>query len=155
MPRIQRTATVTWEGTVARGSGLIATESSALSGVPYSLAARIGQERGKTNPEELLGAAHAGCFSMSLVTELAQAGMPPEQLEVTATIVLDQVDGGNHRIVSSHLEARARVPGDDEDGFAEAVRAADEGCPFSALIKASADVTVNAKLLPAAVGVTP
>src|SRR6476620_4568786 len=109
MPRVQREANVTWEGNVARGSGAISGATGTFSGLPYSLAARIEKTDGKTSPEELLAAAHAACFAMSLAGELAGAGTPVEHLDVRATVTLDQVEDGSHRIVSSELHARARV----------------------------------------------
>ena len=147
MPRIVREADVTWEGNVSRGSGaLTAATSGAFTGLPYSLPTRIGAAEGKTSPEELLAAAHAGCFTMSLASELSNAGTPPERLEVRCTITMDEVEGAGHRIVASAIEARGRVPQIGEEAFAAAAKAAHEGCPFSHLIKASADVTVSAVL---------
>ena len=145
MPRIERSADVVWEGNVARGSGWISARSGAFGDLPYSLATRIGDSDGKTSPEELLAAAHAGCYAMSLAGELAGAGSPAERLRVTAKVVMDEVDG-SHRVVRSEIRARARVQGIDGDAFANAARAADEGCPLSALIKGSGTVTVNAEL---------
>lgn len=149
MPRIVRDATVTWEGNLARGAGAIsAATSGAFSDLPYSLPSRVGAVEGKTSPEELLAAAHAGCFAMSLANELAQAGTPVERLDVRCRIVMDEVEGAGHRIVASELEARARVPGVDEDALAKATRAAHAGCPFSYLIGATAPVTIDAALAP-------
>ena len=146
MPRVQRSADVTWEGNVARGSGSISGQTGAFRDLPYSLPTRIGSSEGKTSPEELLAAAHAGCYAMSLANELASAGTPVERLAVTATVTLDEVEGGSHRIVSSEIQARARVSGVDAARLEEAAPAADEGCPFTALLKASGTVTVNAEL---------
>ena len=146
MPRVQRAADVTWAGNVARGSGTISAQTGAFSDLGYSLATRIGASDGKTSPEELLAAAHAGCYAMSLANELAQAGTPPERLDVTATVTLDEVTGGSHRIVSSELHARARGAGIEAGALEQAARAADEGCSLSALIRASAAVSVNTEL---------
>jgi len=145
VPRIERRATISWEGNAARGTGALTADSGAFAGLPYSLPSRIGAPEGKTSPEELLAAAHGGCFTMSLAGELSAAGMPPERLDVRAKVVMDEVDG-NHRVVSSHLDASGRVPGIDAEAFEAAVIAADEGCPFSALLKASATVTISARL---------
>jgi osmotically inducible protein OsmC len=145
VPRIERSADVRWEGDPARGVGSISARSGAFSKLPYSLATRVGNPDGKTSPEELLAAAHAGCYAMSLAGELAGAGTQPERLDVTATVIMDEV-GGSHRIVASELHARARVQGMDRAAFERAARAADEGCPFSALIKASGTVTIDAEL---------
>jgi lipoyl-dependent peroxiredoxin len=115
VPRVQREAGVTWEGNVARGSGAISGATGAFSELPYSLATRIEKPSGKTSPEELLAAAHAACFAMSLASELSSAGSPPEHLDVRATVTLDQVEDGSHRIVASELLARARVTGTDRE----------------------------------------
>lgn len=147
MPRIARDAEVVWEGSSGRGRGAITGASSgAFAALPYSEPTRAGSPDGETSPEELLAAAHAGCFAMSLAAELTRARTPPERLIVRAQIVMDEVEGQGHRIVASNLIARARVQGADDAGFQAAVEAADVGCPFSALIRASAEVTVDAGL---------
>lgn len=146
MPRIQRNATVTWEGNVARGSGTITGATGAFSELPFSLASRVEKPDGKTSPEELLAAAHAACYGMSLAGELAGAGAAPERVEVVATITLDQVEDGSHRIVASELLARARVKEMDQATLEKLAESASEGCPFSQLIAASGTVTVNATL---------
>ena len=147
MPRIVREADVVWEGNVARGSGRItAATSGAFADLAYSLPTRIGAAEGKTSPEELLAAAHGGCYAMGLASELAGAGTPAERLDVRCTVTMDEVEGRGHLIVHSAISARAVVPGADAEGFAAAAAAADEGCPFSTLIKASATVSVDARL---------
>ena len=146
MPRVQREANVTWEGNVARGSGAISASSGAFHALPYSLATRIGDPEGKTSPEELVAAAHAACFAMSLAGELAGAGSPPEHLDVRAVVTLDEVDDGSHRIVASELHARARVKETDAENLERLAAAASEGCPLTKLIEASAKVTVTATL---------
>ena len=146
MPRIQRQASVTWEGNVARGSGAITAATGAFSALPYSLASRVEKPDGKTSPEELLAAAHAACYAMSLAGELAGAGTPVEELEVQATVTLDEVEDGSHRIVASELLARARVDEVDAETLDRLAASASEGCPFSKLIEASGTVTVNATL---------
>ena len=146
MPRIVREADIVWEGSVARGSGVVTAASSGAFELPTTIASRIADPEGKTSPEELLAAAHASCFVTSLGSELARAGTPPERLEVRCTITMDEVEGLGHRIVSSAISARGSVPDTDAAGFAQAAEAADAGCPFSALIKASATVTVDATL---------
>ena len=147
MPRIVREADVVWTGNVARGEGRIsAATSGAFSELGLSLPTRVGAAEGKTSPEELLAAAHGGCFAMSLAGELTGAGTPPDRLAVRCTITMDEVEGRGHQIVHSAIEARAFVPGADREGFDQAVVEADEGCPFSALIRASAEVSVDARL---------
>ena len=146
MPRIVRVADVRWEGTVSRGAGVVRATSSGAFELPVTLAARAGDPEGKTSPEELLAAAHASCFVTSLGSELHRAGTPAERVDVTCTITMDEVEGKGHLIVASALSARVVAPGADEEGLARAAEAADEGCPFSALIKASASVTYEATL---------
>ncbi len=146
MPRIDRNASVSWEGNVARGNGAISAGTGAFEGLPYSLPTRVGNSDGKTSPEELLAAAHAGCLAMSLATELTRNGTPPERLDVHATVTVDEVEGQGHRVVASEVSAHARVPGLEPERFDELLRAADEGCTFSALVRASGTVTVNGDL---------
>jgi osmotically inducible protein OsmC len=137
MPRIEREAHLVWEGNVARGTGTISAGTGAFAGLPYSLPTRVGQAEGKTSPEELLAAAHGGCLTMSLASELTQAGTPPTRLEVTVRVVMDEVDG-SHEIVGSHVT----IAGDDVP--AEIVERADQGCPFSRLLKkAGVEVTIS------------
>jgi lipoyl-dependent peroxiredoxin len=135
MPRIERSATVVWDGNVARGSGQISGATGAFSGLPFTLASRIGNPEGKTSPEELLAAAHAGCFTMSLGSELARDNTPAGRLEVHCTIVMDEIPGEGHQIVGSNVTVHADVDGASEDSLAAAVQRADEGCPFSTLLK--------------------
>ena len=144
MPRIVREATVAWEGTVSRGAGVVRATSSGAFELPVTLASRIAEPEGKTSPEELLAAAHASCFVTSLGSELHRAGAPAERVDVTCTITMDEVEGKGHLIVASALSARVVAPGADDEMLARAAEAADEGCPFSALIKASASVTYEA-----------
>jgi len=147
VPRIVREADVVWEGNVARGAGRIAAATSgAFTDLGYSLPTRIGAAEGKTSPEELLAAAHGACFAMGLASELTSAGTPPGRLTVHCTITMDEVEGRGHQIVHSAIDAVGVVPGADGEGFAQAVVDADNGCPFSALIRASADVTIDARL---------
>ena len=120
--------------------------SGAFADLPFSLASRIEKLDGKTSPEELLAAAHAGCYAMSLAGELAGNGTPPEHLDVRATVTLDQVADGSHRIVASEIHARARVDEIDAATLDRLATVASEGCPFSKLIEASGTVTVNATL---------
>jgi osmotically inducible protein OsmC len=146
VPRVQREAYVSWDGNLARGSGALAAATDAFEGLPFSLASRVEQPAGKTSPEELLAAAHAACYTMSLAGELTIAGAAPEHLDVTATVTLDEVEDGSHRIVASDLIARARVAGIDDSELQRVADVADRGCTFSALIKASGRVTVHATL---------
>jgi osmotically inducible protein OsmC len=147
VPRITRDAEVVWEGSSAKGRGAItAGTSGAFAGLPYSEASRVAEGATETNPEELLAAAHAACFANSLATELTRRRTPPGRLSVRSTVVLDEVEGVGHRIVESQLVVSAAVPKTDADGFRTAVADADAGCTFSALIRASGQVSVDARL---------
>ena len=147
MPRIVREADVSWEGNLARGTGAItAASSGAFVGLAVHRRLPDRCARGKTSPEELLAAAHGGCFTMSLAGELTKAGTPPERLDVRCVITMDEVEGKGHQIVHSEIEAHGTVPDCDEAAFAQAAEAADASCPFSALIRASATVAVSATL---------
>ena len=136
MPRIVRDADVSWDGNLARGTGAItAASSGAFEALGYSLPTRIAAPEGKTSPEELQAAAHGGCFTMSLAGELTGAGTPPGRLDVHCRITMDEIEGRGHLIVHSALDVRARVPGIDEAGLAQAVDAAHAGCSFSSLLR--------------------
>jgi osmotically inducible protein OsmC len=145
MPRITRTASVNWQGNVARGRGEISGESGALNGLPYSLATRIGNPEGKTSPEELVAAAVGGCYAMSLAAELTQAGTPPERLDVSAACTVDEVEG-RHLVTGVELSVRGRVPGIDAETFDRTAAEAEQGCTMSTLVRGSAEVTVDATL---------
>jgi lipoyl-dependent peroxiredoxin len=148
MPRIVRDADIVWEGNLARGEGaLSAASSGAFTSLPYSLPTRIAAPEGKTSPEELLAAAHGGCFTMSLAGELTAAGTPPGRLDVLCRITMDEVEGQGHLIVHSALTVRARVADVDEDALARAVEAAHRGCSFSSLLRAAGvDVDIDTSL---------
>ena len=146
MPRIVREAEIDWEGTTARGNGVVQALSSGSFELAATIASRVEIHQGKTSPEELLAAAHATCWVTSLGSELARLGVPPERMHVHCTVTMDEVEGAGHRIVASHIAARAAVPGAGAESLAEAAAAADAGCPFSALIRASATVTYEATL---------
>jgi osmotically inducible protein OsmC len=144
VPRIERSAEIVWEGNVARGQGRMTGDTGAFAELPFTLATRIGAPEGKTSPEELLAAAHGACFTMSLASELTQAGTPPGRLEVSCRIVMDEVPGQGHQIVGSVVRVCADVDGADEAALGQAIAKADEGCPFSALLKrAGADVQIS------------
>jgi osmotically inducible protein OsmC len=144
VPRIVREASVAWEGSLSRGSGVAKAGTGAFE-LPVDLPSRI-DPGSKTSPEELLAAAHAGCYTMSLAGEIARAGGTVESLDVTCTVTMDEVAGKGHLIVASEIDARGRSEGIDAAGFERAARAADEGCSFSTLIRASASVSVRAEL---------
>jgi lipoyl-dependent peroxiredoxin len=146
VPRIVREADIVWEGTTARGAGVVEAASSGAFQLPVTIASRVGDPEGKTSPEELVAAAHATCYVTSLGSELARAGTPPQRMHVHCTITMDEVEGVGHRIVASEIAATGVVPGCAAAAFAQAAEAADQSCPISGLIRASATVTIDANL---------
>jgi len=139
---MKRKASARWEGDLKTGRGVVSTDSGVLQSAPYSFTTRFENEKG-TNPEELVAAAHAGCFTMALSAELGKAGLLPERLETTATITLDKLESG-WTVSESHLEVVGKVPGVSSDAFRKAAEAAEKGCPISRLLNAK--ITMEAKL---------
>lgn len=139
---MKQKASAVWNGSLKEGTGTLSTASGALSGKPYSFRTRFEGEAG-TNPEELIGAAHAGCFSMAFSMILGDAGFTPTKIETTATIALEARDGG-FAITSSHLDVTAGIPGIDEATFQELAGKAKAGCPVSKLL--NAEITMDARL---------
>ncbi|WP_038037340.1 OsmC family protein [Thermorudis peleae] len=139
-----RTATAVWQGAVPGGTGQMEAGSRAFS-VPFSFGTRFGNDPG-TNPEELIGAAHAGCFSMALAFALTQAGHTPERIQTTAQVQIDQVEGG-FRITRIALETEGKVPGIDEATFQRFAEQAKNGCPVSQALRGVSEVTLNARLV--------
>ncbi len=139
---MNKTASAHWQGDIKDGKGTISTESGALSQVPYGFNTRFEDQPG-SNPEELLGAAHAGCFSMALSKELGEAGMTAERIETRADVTLDKQAGG-FAITAVHLSLRAKIPGADRAAFEKAVENAKTGCPVSKVL--NADITLDAVL---------
>lgn len=137
------TSSAVWNGTLKEGNGTISTGSGALDGKPYSFRTRFEGEPG-TNPEELVGAAHAACFSMAFSMILGLDGMNPEKIETTATVALEQQDGG-FAVTASHLDVTARVPGATEEAFQASAAKAKAGCPISKLLNAT--ITMDARLV--------
>lgn len=133
-----------WEGSFKEGSGTISTESGALKKAAYGVSARFQEEPG-SNPEELIAAAHASCFSMALSLMLGEAGFEPASIETEVAVKLEKV-GDGFAITSSHLSVHARVPGIDPDTFAEVATRAKAGCPVSKVL--NAEITMDATLLP-------
>ena len=140
---MHRKASAQWQGPLSSGSGTISTETGTLSGTPYSFKTRFEGEKSGTNPEELLGAAHAGCFTMAVSHALAEAGHPVTKAETDASVELVQVPGG-FEIPSITLTLVADVPGIPEEKFQEVAKAAKENCPLSKVLKAN--ITLNATL---------
>jgi osmotically inducible protein OsmC len=139
---MKRSASAVWTGDLRSGKGTISTESGVLSETPYSFKTRFEQGTG-TNPEELIGAAHAGCFSMALSVELQKAGLIAERIATKADVTLEQKVGG-FAITAVHLTLRAKVPGASQSDFEEATQAAKTGCPVSKLLRA--EITLDATL---------
>ena len=144
MVKINRTASAAWSGGLKDGKGSISTESGALKAYPYGFAARFEGQKG-TNPEELLGAAHAGCFTMALSLILSEAKLTATQMDTTAKVTLEQVEGG-FAITAVHLTLKAKIPGTDQKTFEELASKAKAGCPLSKVIKAT--ITLDATLEP-------
>ncbi|MBM4219052.1 MAG: OsmC family protein [Gammaproteobacteria bacterium] len=139
---MQRRATAVWEGGLKDGKGRLTTGSHALADTPYSFHTRFESEPG-TNPEELIGAAHAGCFSMALSLQLGEAGIRPERIETRATITFEKLDTG-FTITRSHLDVSVRAPGADRAQFERAAQNAKAGCPISKVLKA--EISMDARL---------
>lgn len=135
---MDRKASAVWSGDLKSGKGRLSTASGALKETPYSFVARFENGAG-TNPEELLAAAHAGCFTMALSNQLAQRGMKAETLETECVITLEKV-GDAFSITKSRLSLKAKIPGADRAKFDESVKAAETGCPVSKLYKAAISV---------------
>ena len=138
-----RKASAVWKGTLKEGKGVVSTDSGVLSNTQYSFSTRFEDGKG-TNPEELIAAAHAGCFAMALSGQLGNAGMTAESLEVTAAVTLEKTDAG-FTVTKSHLELTAKIPGADKAAFDKAAENAKAGCPISRLLKA--DISLNSTLL--------
>ena len=140
---MQRKASAIWQGGIKDGKGSITTESGVLSATPYSFSTRFESVPG-TNPEELIGAAHAGCFSMALSLMLGEAGIQPERIDTQAAVTLEKTEGG-FSITKVHLDVKVRAPGADRAKFEAAAAKAKTGCPVSKLLNAA--ITMNAKLV--------
>lgn len=139
---MKRKASAVWRGGLKDGKGTISSDSGVLKETQYSFSTRFENGIG-TNPEELIAAAHAACFSMAFSAELGKASITPESIRTTATITMDKTDAG-WTITGSHLDVAANIPGIDPAKFTAAANAAKTGCPISRLLKAN--VTMEAKL---------
>jgi lipoyl-dependent peroxiredoxin len=144
MAMAERTATTAWDGDLPRGNGILNGASGALSELPVTWASRTERSDGKTSPEELIAAAHSSCFAMALSHELTQAGSPPEHLDVTAKVTLDQREG-EPTVTTSELTVTGRVPGVDQQAFTEAATGAAKNCPISRAL-ADVEISVDATL---------
>ena len=141
--KIKRKGSVVWRGGLKDGKGEFSTESGALAGYPYGFSARFEGQRG-SNPEELIAAAHASCFTMALSKILGEAGLTAEQMDTAAEVTLEQVDGG-FAVTSSHLILKAKIPGADDAKFQECAAKAKAGCPISKLL--NTNISLDAKLV--------
>ncbi|SHL35216.1 OsmC family protein [Phytopseudomonas punonensis] len=139
---MKKTASAHWQGGIKDGKGTISTQSGVLSEQPYGFNTRFEDKPG-TNPEELIGAAHAGCFSMALSKELGEAGMTAESIDTKAEVTLDK-QGDGFAITAVHLSLKARIPGADRAAFEKAVETAKTGCPVSKVL--NADITLEVVL---------
>jgi osmotically inducible protein OsmC len=139
---LTNTATAHWAGDLKTGKGKISTGSGALDGLPYDFRKRFEGEKG-SNPEELIGAAHAGCFSMALSAELGKAGLTAEAIDTKATVTLDFIDG-TPTVTKVHLDLTARIPGASSEAFMAAANGAKANCPISRLLQA--EITMDARL---------
>lgn len=140
---MQKYGSAKWSGGLKDGKGQLSTESGALKDQPYGFNTRFEDAPG-TNPEELIGVAHAGCFSMALSMILGEDDMVADEINTRATVTLDKKDGG-FAITAVHLDLEAKIPGADEERFMKAAKTAKENCPVSKLL--NADITMDAKLV--------
>src|ERR1700704_1201464 len=136
---MQRKASAVWQGNLKGGKGTISTASGALSNTQYSFSTRFEEGVG-TNPEELIAAAHAGCFSMALSAQLGEAGLTADRIATTATVTLEKTAGG-FEVTSSHLDLTAKIPGATQEAFDKAAGNAKAGCPISKLLKTNITLT--------------
>ena len=140
---MQRKGSAVWKGGIKDGKGTVSSASGILNNAPYNFAQRFDNAPG-TNPEELLGAAHAACFSMALSGQLGAANLTADSIETTSTITLEKLEAG-FTITSAHLDVKAKVPNADQAAFTKATEAAEKGCPVSKLFNAK--ITMTATLL--------
>jgi lipoyl-dependent peroxiredoxin len=139
---MKRKASAVWQGDLKQGKGMISTESGVLSDTQYSFGTRFENGTG-TNPEELIGAAHAGCFSMALSAELGNAGLVADQISTAATVTMDKTDAG-FTVTEVYLDVKAKIPGASQEAFETAANNAKAGCPISRLLNAK--ITMDARL---------
>jgi osmotically inducible protein OsmC len=139
---MEKKASAVWQGDLKTGTGSISTESGVLSNAPYGFVSRFEGGAG-TNPEELIGAAHAGCFSMALSVQLGDAGLTAKKIETSATVTMNKLEQG-WTVTDVHLKVRANIPGADQASFEKAANAAKAGCPISRLLNAK--ITMDAAL---------
>jgi osmotically inducible protein OsmC len=143
---VEKTANAVWHGTLTEGSGTFSlANSGAITDAPVTWASRTGDANGMTSPEELVAAAHAACYAMAFTYALQNAGTPHEELHVSATVGFGPKDGGGMEVKNSHLKVTGKVPGMNQEQFAEAAVSAEQGCPISNALR-SIEITVEATL---------
>lgn len=145
MPKAERKAEATWEGNLFQGKGSVRSTSGAFGDLPLTWEARTERSQGKTSPEELIAAAHAGCFAMAFSNTLAKQGNPAQRLHVSAVCTFEQV-GGGFAITTMQLDVAGKVPGLDAAGFEQAAKTAEQGCPVSNALRNNVRISVNAHL---------
>lgn len=141
---MKRSATAVWNGSLKEGNGTLSAAGGALRSTPYSFGSRFESGAG-TNPEELIAAAHAGCFAMALSAGLTEAGFKPDRLEATAEVKLENVPGSSWTVTASDLKLTAKIPGIDQEKFNELAEKAKSTCPISRLL--NTQISLNAKLV--------
>jgi osmotically inducible protein OsmC len=147
MPMAERRAEVVWEGNLVQGKGTITSTGSGAfaGGLPVTWASRVERSDGRTSPEELIAMAHASCYAMALSHALNEAGTPPQRLQVSAVVTVEQVPGGI-KVGESRLDVRGRVPGIDQAKFEEMAKRGEQGCPISNALRGNVDIKLNATL---------
>ena len=147
MAMAERRAEVVWEGNLTQGKGQITKTGSGAfpNGLPVTWASRVERSDGRTSPEELIAMAHASCYAMALSHTLNEAGHPPERLQVSSVVTVEQVPGGI-KVGESRLEVRGRVLGLDQAGFEEMAKKGEQGCPISNALRASVNISLKATL---------
>lgn len=147
MPYTRSRADVTWEGNLFQGSGMVTAESGIFTEQPISWASRTEREKGKTSPEELIAAAHAGCYAMALSNTIAKAGLEPRRLDITAVCTFETGSNGA-KISTMDLDVRGVVHGIDQARFEELARQGEQGCPVSNALRGNVQINVKAQLQP-------
>ena len=146
MATVERRASVVWTGDVRNGSGTLGMDTSGACGeLPIDLPTRAGEARGNTSPEELIAAAHAGCFAMALSSVLGADGNPPDRLEVSAVCTQGRA-GDGFAITNVDLTVRGEAPGVDDEGFRDAARRAEQACPVSGALRGNVEIGLDASL---------
>lgn len=142
---VKRTANAVWKGELQTGNGTITTQREALKATPYNFSGRFGDGTVGTNPEELIAAAHAGCFSMAFSKQLAERDIAPQNIATEAAVTMEKIDGAM-TITGIHLTTKVTSPGADAAAFQEAAEAAKAGCPISRLLAPGTTITMDASL---------